>query len=34
MHKAHFYKAISRETSTKHGFNTSAFIYDELHGMT
>ena len=28
-----FYKAISRETSTKHGFNTSAFIYDELHGM-
>lgn len=28
-----FYKAISRETSTKHGFNTSGFIYDELHGM-
>ena len=31
--KGSFYKAISRETSTKHGFNTSAFIYDELHGM-
>tara|TARA_R110000744_G_scaffold277887_1_gene390210 strand:+ start:404 stop:1963 length:1560 start_codon:yes stop_codon:yes gene_type:complete len=28
-----FYKAISRETSTKHGFNVSGFIYDELHGM-
>ena len=28
-----FYKAISRETSTKHGFNASGFIYDELHGM-
>ncbi len=27
------YKAISRETGTKHGFNVSAFIYDELHGM-
>ena len=29
-----FYKAISRETSTKHGFNSAGFIYDELHGMT
>ena len=28
-----FYKAISRETSTKHGFNSAGFIYDELHGM-
>ena len=28
-----FYKAISRETSTKHGFNAAGFIYDELHGM-
>jgi len=31
--KGSFYKAISRETSTKHGFNTSGFVYDELHGM-
>ena len=28
-----FYKAISRETGTKHGFNVSAAIYDELHAM-
>ena len=28
--KGTYYKAISRESSTKHGFNTSAFIYDEL----
>ena len=31
--KGTYYKAISRESSTKHGFNTSAFIYDELHAM-
>tara|TARA_R100000951_G_C2647780_1_gene183187 strand:- start:1193 stop:2749 length:1557 start_codon:yes stop_codon:yes gene_type:complete len=28
-----FYKAISRDTATKHGFNSAGFIYDELHGM-
>jgi phage terminase large subunit-like protein len=28
-----YYKAISRDTSTKHGFSASCFVYDELHGM-
>jgi phage terminase large subunit-like protein len=28
-----FYKAISSESGTKHGFNVSAAIYDELHAM-
>ena len=31
--KGSFYKAISRESGTKHGFNVSAAIYDELHAM-
>lgn len=28
-----FYKAISRDSGTKHGFNVSAAVYDELHAM-
>ena len=28
-----FYKSLSSETSTKHGFNVSGAIYDELHAM-
>ena len=31
--KGSFYKAISSESGTKHGFNVSAAIYDELHAM-
>jgi len=31
--KGSSYKAISRESGTKHGFNVSAAIYDELHAM-
>ena len=31
--KGSYYKAISRESSTKHGFNTSAFVFDEIHAM-
>tara|TARA_R110000803_G_scaffold209612_1_gene279583 strand:+ start:702 stop:2267 length:1566 start_codon:yes stop_codon:yes gene_type:complete len=27
------YKAISRESGTKHGFNVSAFIFDEIHAL-
>ncbi len=29
--KGNFYKAISADASTKHGFNSSCIIFDELH---
>ena len=33
-HKGGFYKSISAEASTKHGFNCSGVIFDELHVCT
>lgn len=31
--KGSVYKTLSSETSTKHGFNATAFCFDELHSM-
>tara|TARA_R100000734_G_C3313080_1_gene104314 strand:- start:249 stop:1802 length:1554 start_codon:yes stop_codon:yes gene_type:complete len=32
-HKNSYYKAISADANTKHGFNCSAIIFDELHAQ-